>query len=356
MSNFFSKLFNRKKSPKSIVSYDVLNSIYSYLYNESSYVSFKMKRIHGGVFLTLYSFPGSFDHEEGRIEIKKAGFENAYQVLNELYKKVNIETLSEEEMKEKQDYYYIHIEFYSEPDSETKKMLKHVSNNFLVFFCCTDSVETNDFKLLYSNSLFFDYTQGLLGTEPIDIKAPANKIQETGLKDFEIVLQGICEYLKIQIPSVVMKPSSESLMADEVSVAHFEEILRLISRGNMDEVLLEDQARSLFENFGEEKDYDDEFDFFEGINCWHSDWKFDAEEAEAIVSDLIDQDFKFEYPDETYSHDLFPYIQTELAKQGLELMSCDTKGDSYLFFVVNKDKVDRILELAELTEIDIDKL
>lgn len=71
---------------------------------------------------------------------------------------------------------------------------------------------------------------------------------------------------------------------------------------------------------------------------------------------MIGEDFNFEYPEETYSHDLFPYIQSALEKRGFELMSYDTKGDNYLFFVANKNDVDRILELSELTKIEIDKL
>lgn len=359
MSSFFSNLFNRNNDPKSIVSFDVLYEVYSHLYHESSRLNFKMKGIHDTVSVALYSIPDSFDHDEGKAEIKKAGFNNAYEILNEVYKKVNIGPLSDEEIKEGLNYYYIHIEFFSKPAPEMKKHLKHVLNNFIVFFCCTNSAETNDFKLLYNNSYFYDYTRGLLELKAVDIKEPTNEIQKIGFKDFEIVLQGICEYLGAEIPATVVKPSTESLIAESTSVEHFQEFLKLISRGEMEEELLESQAQILFEAFEEgveDYDYDDEFDFFEGVNCWNSDWKFDAEEAEAIVSDLIDQDFKFDYPEETYSHDLFPYIQKELAKQELELMSYDTKGDSYLFFVANKSEVDRILELSELTKIEIDQL
>lgn len=71
---------------------------------------------------------------------------------------------------------------------------------------------------------------------------------------------------------------------------------------------------------------------------------------------MIGEDLNFAYPEETYSHDLFPYIQSALEKRGLELMTYDTLGDNYLFFVVNKKEVNRILELSQLTNIPIDKL
>lgn len=358
MKNFFSNFFGRNNDPKSIVSFDVINSVYSYLYNEGS-VDFKMKGVHDTVSVKFYSFPSSFDHEEGRNEIKKSSFNNAYEVLNELYKKVNIGVLSEENMQAELEYDYIHIQFYSEPTPEMKKHLKHVLHNFIIFFCCTNSLETNDFKMLYTNNYFLNYTKGLLESEAVDIANPKNEIQKIGFKNFEIILQGICQYMKIELPKSIVLPCSENLMLDDVTVEDFKEFLTLVSRGDIDEELLESQSQILFDNFGNEDgegDYDDEFDFFEGVNCCHSDWKFDPEDIEWYVSEMLGEDFSFEYPEETYSHDLFPYIQTELAKQNLELMSYDTKGDSYLFFIANKNEVSRILELSEIVEMGIDKL
>ena len=96
--------------------------------------------------------------------------------------------------------------------------------------------------------------------------------------------------------------------------------------------------------------------FFESIDCWNSDWKFDPEDAEYFISEMIGEDLNFEYPEETYSHDLFPYIQSALEKRNLELMTYDTHGDNYLFFVANKNDVNRILELSELTKIEINQL
>ncbi|MEA9413070.1 hypothetical protein [Flavobacterium sp. PL02] len=359
MKDFFSNFFGRNNDPKSIVSFDVIYSIYSYLYNEVSSVDFKMKGVHDTVSVNFYSFPSSLNHEEGRKEIEGNGFKNAYEVLNELYKKIDIGVLSEEVIQTELEYDYVHIQFYSEPTPESKKHLKHVLHNFVIFFCCTNSLETNDFRILYNNSYFFDYVKGILDTEYIDINNPKNEIQKIGFKEFERVLQGICEYMEIEIPSTVILPSAESLLADEVSIAHFKEFLQLISRGDIEEELLEEQSQILYDNFGKnegDEDYDYEFDFFDGINTWHSDWKFDPEDAEYFISEMIDQELNFEYPEETYSHDLFPYIQTALGKLDMELMSYDTMGDSYLFFVANKNDVNRILELAEITEIGIDKL
>ncbi|SHM17148.1 DUF6630 family protein [Flavobacterium chilense] len=360
---FFSIFFGRNNDPKSIISFDVIDSIYGCLYHESNSIEFKMKGIHDSVSVNLYSFPYSLDHEDGRAEIKKAGFDNAYEVLNEVYKKNDIGVLSDEIIQQGLEYDFIHIQFYSEPSPEAKKYLKHVLNNFIIFFCCTNSLETNDFKILYSGSYFLDYTEGLLGAEQLDVNKPKNETQEIGVKDFKLVLQAICQYLNIEIPESVELPSQENLLPEDVEVTQeiFEEFIGLVSRGNVEEKELKKQSKKLLKNLKKEsKDYhnivDGHWEFFESINCWNSDWKFDPEDAEYFISEMIGEDLNFEYPEETYSHDLFPYIQSALEKRDLELMSYDTHGDNYLFFVANKNDVGRILELSELTKIEVDQL
>ncbi|OIV43153.1 DUF6630 family protein [Flavobacterium johnsoniae] len=362
MKNFFSNLFGRNNDPKSIISFDVIDPIYSYLYNEQSGIELKVKGIKEEVSVNLFYFPGSLDHEEGRAEIKKAGFSNSYEVLNELYKKMDIGVLSQDIIDQGLEYDFIHIQFYSEPTSEEKKFFKRSIKNFIIFFCCTNSLETNDFKILYSGTHFFDYTKGLLDSELLDFNNPKNESQAIGIKDFKLVLQGICQYLNIEIPESVELPSQENLIeAEAVNLETFEEFIKLVSRGDIEEKELKKESKKLFKNFNKEaKDYHNivngHFNFFENIDAWNSDWKFDPEDAEYFISEMIGEDLNFEYPEETYSHDLFPYIQSALEKKGLELMSYDTHGDNYLFFVANKNDVPRILQLSQLTKIEVDQL
>lgn len=362
MKNFFSNFFGRNNDPKSIVSFDIMDAVYTYLYNEENKFEFKMKGIHDTISVNLYSFPGSFDYEEAQNEIKKAGFKNAYEVLNELYAKLNIGPITDAQIEEGLEFDYIHIQFYTEPTPEMKKYLKHVLHNFIVFFCCTNSLETNDIRILYNHNFFLDYTKAILDTEYIDINAPKNEIQTIAFKEFERVLQGICQYLKIEIPEAILLPSQDNLLQEEieVTVKTFEEFIKLVSRGNVEEKLLQKQAKKLLKNYqkgsNEYRDVEGHFDFFESIDCWNSDWKFDPEDAEYFISEMMGEDLNFEYPEETYSHDLFPYIQSALEKHNLELMTYDTHGDNYLFFVANKNEVNRILELSELTKIEVNRL
>lgn len=362
MKNFFSNLFNRNNDPKSIISFDVIDPIYSYLYNEQASLELKVKGIKEEVSVNLFYFPGSLDHEEGRAEIKKAGFTNSYEVLNELYKKMDIGTLSPEIIEQGLEYDFLHIQFYSEPTSDEKKFFKRSIKNFIIFFCCTNSLETNDFKILYSGTHFFDYTKGLLESELLDFNNPQNESQEIGVKDLKLVLQGICQHLNIEIPESVELPSKEDLIeVEEANLETFEEFIKLVSRENIEEKELKKQSKKLFKNYqkgtGEyHAIVDGHFDFFESIDAWNSDWKFDPEDAEYFISEMIGEELNFEYPEETYSHDLFPYIQSALEKRGFELMSYNTNGDNYLFFVANKEDVSRILELSEITKIEVDQL
>lgn len=362
MKDFFSNLFGRNNDAKSIVSFDIINAIYSYLYNEEDHIHFKMKGVHDTVSANLFTFPGSFDYEEARNEVEKNGFKNSYELLNELYKKINIGPISQDQIEEGLEFDYLHIQFYSEPPARIKKDLKHIFHNFIIFFCCTNSLETNDFRILYNNDYFLDYTKGILNTQYIDIKDPKNDLQEIGFKEFEKVLQAICQYINIEIPESVELPSSENLIEnEEATIETFEEFIKLVSRGNVDEKLLQKQSKKLFKDFKKEtKDYhakvEGHWNFFESVNCWNSDWKFDPEDAEYFISEMIGEDLNFEYPEETYSHDLFPYIQSALEKHNLELMTYDTQGDNYLFFVANKNDVVRILELSELTKIEVNQL
>lgn len=363
MKNFFSNFFGRNNDPESIVSFDVINAVYTYLYNEENKIELKMKGFYDTVRVNLYSFPGSFDYDEAQNEIRKAGFKNAYEILNVIYKKINIGLVSEEEMLQELEYDYIHIQFYTEPTPEIKKYLKRVLHNFVIFFCCTNSLETNDCRIVYSTGHFLDYTKGILDTEYIDIKEPKNDLQKIGFKELEKVLQGICEHLKIEIPESVKFSSNESLLQVEVEVTTetFEEFITLVSRGNADPKIIKKQAKKLLKNFKKESDdyyeaVESHFDMFESLDCWNSDWKFDPEDAEYFISEMIGEDLNFTYPEETYSHELFPYIQSALEKRDLELMTYDTHGDNYLFFVANKSDVGRILELSELTKIEVNQL
>lgn len=358
MKKFFSKLFKNKSTEnQSVLSFEILNEIYSYLYYENSSVNFKLKGVFDKIYVNLYSFPESFDNPKSKSEVKSCGFNTIYEVLNELYAKINIEPISQELIDENYPVDFIHIQFYSDIIG-VNSTSKNILQNFIFFFCCEEgSSETNGFRLLYSNNRYFTFfIRNLLDTKFIENNIPENEIEEKAFKDFETVLIGICQHLKIDLPKTI---SATNLLPEEVTQNHYEELISLLNRGDIDDETLKTEAKNLFEtlkNTDSELFFEESFGFMNNVNTWHSDWKFDPEDAEYFISEMLNQELNFEYPEETYSHDLFPYIQNALAKHNFELMSFDTKGDDYLFFVANKNDVERILELTQLIDIKIDKL
>jgi hypothetical protein len=359
MKKFFSKLFKNKSTEnQSVLSFEILNEIYSYLYYENSSFNFKLKGFFDKIYINRYNFPESFDNPKSKSEVKSCGFTSIYEVLNELYAKINIEPISQELIDENYPIDFIHIQFYSDIIG-VNATSKNILQNFIIFFCCEEgSSDTNGFRLLYSNNRYFTFfIRNLLDTKFIENNTPENEIEQKAFKDFETVLIGVYQHLKIDLPETISAPN---LLPEEVTQNHFEELLSLITRNKIDEKIIKKQAKKMYGKYKKPSENDDFFEnnyeFLENVNCWNSDWKFDPEDAAYFISEMIEQDFNFEYPEETYSHDLFPYIQKELAKSELELMSFDTQGDNYLFFVANKKDVSRILDLAQIIDIKIDKL
>lgn len=355
MKKWLSKIFNDKSQHNSLISFEVLNELYSYLYYENASVNFKLKGFFDKIYINRYSFPESFDNPKSISEAKSCGFSGIYEVLNQVYNTIDITPLTQDLIDENYPVDLIHIQFYSNiitANSSTKNILQ----NFLIFFCCDDgSVETNGFRILYANNRYFtSYFRNLLDSKYILNNIPEGEIEEKAFNDFETVLLGTSQYLKFELPNIL---SQSSLLFEEATQSHFEELIRLIGQEAIDENQVSAQAKKMFKKSkSSQNGYDfieNNFDFLQNINSWHSDWKFDPEDAEYFISEMIGKPLKFEYPDETYSHDLFPYIQKALAQWNLQLMNFNTLGDDYLFFVVNKDKVDRILELAEIIDVDI---
>ena len=81
--------------------------------------------------------------------------------------------------------------------------------------------------------------------------------------------------------------------------------------------------------------------------CRSSDWKFYAEELEEYILDLADfSDWKWEYPADTYSADLFPYMRKQLSQYHLWLCHLDEGADAYLFLLFSEKDMPEIMKLA----------
>ena len=88
--------------------------------------------------------------------------------------------------------------------------------------------------------------------------------------------------------------------------------------------------------------------------CRFSDWKFYAEELEEYILDLADfSDWKWEYPVDTYSADLFPYMRKQLYPYHLWLCHLDEGADAYLFLLFSEKDMPEIMKLARILDLPL---
>ena len=88
---------------------------------------------------------------------------------------------------------------------------------------------------------------------------------------------------------------------------------------------------------------------------WYSDWKFEPEEMEAIVRNLLGwEEWEWEYPEETYSEELFPYVQAALERDGLVLCDVPTGDDGYLFAIFWLDDIEAVQATAQRLDLEVE--
>ncbi|MGB4811568.1 MAG: hypothetical protein WBP13_03675 [Methylophilaceae bacterium] len=362
---------------QSIIQFQVFNAIHAYLYHEKNTIKLKVPDLKSEVNVYLYGFPDTFSDEASQLEIQASGYQTAYDVLNQLYQKMEIAPVSDEDIAQGFSDTFIHIAFDGDSTAEMKKYgRKKIPQVFLIFFCCENSAEMNSFRVLHDTGYFVHYIKSLLQSnyiEPLQPGLALKNAQETdarfairseleikGVQALETVLYALCAHLKIELPTNVKPRPTSVTTPEKVSMATLKAYLKLATRDGLDQETLNSEAKKLFALYKkrlkkvDEEDYDAYFEFMASINFWNIDWKFSAEDAEYGISALMDNDFKFTYPAETYSANLIPFMQSQLEKSGLALMSFDTLGDSYAFFLVNKKDLARLLVLSDLLNLRIE--
>jgi hypothetical protein len=194
---------------------------------------------------------------------------------------------------------------------------------------------------------------------------------EKDVNTFQKALKALCQALDLPINETLKEKYPENLLLESPSVEDFERVIELTNY-NAFKNNIKEEAKFLHENFNRDwnqvfeeiHEYEGHNPFYypareriiDEDNIWNSDWKFEAEDMEWFVSDVLNEEWTFDYPEDTYSHDLFPYIQKKLAEKDLELMNMDTEGDSYIFFLAKKENVSEILDLSNQMSLGIEKI
>jgi hypothetical protein len=349
-------------------------------------LSLKLLGFIGEITVNAYSFPSSFDYDEARSQLKKLKYKNSVHLLNETYRKLGIAELSKADFKQcvegELQYWYLHITFTTPIPPELRTHFKSQVHHFIIFLTDPEAIDDRGFRLMYSKNHFFNYTEEFDRAIYLDldeIESGESEDDKIIVSQLGSVIYGICQKIDIDIPDDLRSTALDRLKIEPPTLETFECFLKLVTRDCFDDLEYQKDAKNLEDlHSGRVDDLDPEIleiaedlDTEIGEDGWHldvrivldsyemtyySDWKFDPENIEWAITNILGEDFTFEYPENTYSQDLFPYIQSALKQKNLELMNIDTFGDSYLFFIANIDDVDRILEISQIIDLSVERL
>jgi hypothetical protein len=352
------------------IDFELINNIYQYLNNVKNPVLIDVKDQIGAVEAAWFYFPEYYATPNHEI-LKKHGFDNLYQILNKKHTDANINTINIEDAIENEDQYtIIEFSFATTPNTEDEKLhYKKVTRYFYVMLVRPDNGDViNDFRIFFTRFPSFYSSENFINAKYIENINNPEYNDLIYVEALERNLVALSQHLKLPISTELQKKYTDSLLISEVKEQDFKRLMELINY-NTTGYDLDQISKDLFadyqanwENLNEEVDYPTidyfpkRFEVLFEENFWFTDWKFDPEDADGFIADILDEEWGFEYPAETYSHKLFPYIQDALAKKELELMDLDCEGDSYCFFVVQKKDVQEVLNLSQKLKIGLTKL
>lgn len=366
-------MWNPFKRKRAIMKFNfdfyTFNNLFQYLQNEESLVSVTVDGFLNEAEMIWYEFPNSYLNSELDEKIlRNRGFNNFYELLNIVYEKAEIGVVNVAQNIENHEQYDLMVfNFYLPPKTDEKAYFKNIKCSFYLFFVCENGYDSvNSFRVFYSRGLNYTVDDLLEAKFVVDINNPEPE-DEVYVNGLEKLLAALSLKTNVEINQDILKKHPNALVSQEVSKDDFLialDYLYIKKLENADDIadyLYDSWKNDWSELFDEGEYYDDgyfplRFEFLNDDNSWFSDWKFDPEDMEAIVSHILSEQWMFEYPEETYSHDLFPYVQKALLQRGLELMHMDTLGDSYQFFIVKKENVEPLLSISNKLKLGIEQL
>lgn len=350
--------------------------LFIYLQEENSYVETLVEGQHKVAEMIWYEIPNSYQDSETDLNVlKNNGFSNFYELLNKVHEKAEIGLIDTEEwLKNDGQYNLMQFNFRTDPSEEEQSYFKSALHKFYVLFVIVgDGEEINAYRIFYKRGMDYSIAGLLDSIDIVDLNNPDSEI-EPAVAELEKVLAAMSLETGVEINKGITDKYPNVRVSREITLQDFKDVLGLANYWEIED--LEEKARYLYEQNYRDKDeliaeleekdedweyYDDgyfplRFEIIHEDNYWYSDWKFDPEDIEGIIESFLDERWNFNYPEETYSHDLFPYIQRALAERDLELMNMNTLGDSYGFFLVKKENVVPLLNLSAKMALGIEQL
>jgi hypothetical protein len=357
-----------ERNHQSMLNIAILSQIQNYVV-ENDGLSLKLFGFTGEITVNNYAFPCSFDDDETQSQLKQLKYTSSIHLLNAAYRKLGITELSKSEIKQclagELEYWYLDISFSTPIPPELKNHHKTQSHNLMIFLGAPEVGEdlaADGLSILYSPQIIFNYVQEFDRAIYLDLNSHelAEKYQSV-ISQLQAVIYCVCKTVEIEIPLNLQSEKLEQLIIQPPTLATFASLLKLMTRDLYDDAEYQADAQQL-QGFHRQITEDLEMsniareilDRYDAV--YYSDWKFDPEDIEYGLSTILSEKFTFEYPKDTYAHNLFPSIQTELAKRELTMLNIDTGGDSYLFFIVNIGDVDNILELAQTIDLRVERV
>ena len=346
---------NKKNVP--IIDFDCLDKAYEYVMQEDdSQIAIKVDGIKKVVQFIFIDVPNSFDNQEDKAELQQLNLNTFYDLYNIFLEKVGSGLLDLNDIKKNDSYNFLWI-FY-----EIKKRIGDVVekvNHIFFVQAFSDGEKTFDYGMTYTNSNIEDFVKNFQEAKYINYKNPENIIEIEIINQLKIVLDEIGEHADADFMFSLNRESTNGYIA---TISDFSTFVKLVARYKINEDDLEKIAKKLFQISNKEIDFtysitENAADLLEEIGFVFSwDNKFSASDLEFIVSSLIKEEFNFSCPPNTFSADLLKYVQNELVKIGLELMSLESYSDNYYFFVTNKNEAKKVKESSKITGIELRKL
>ncbi|MCT3646491.1 hypothetical protein HZQ44_04290 [Elizabethkingia anophelis] len=350
--------------------------LFIYLQEENSYVETLVEGQQKVAEMIWYEIPNSYQDIETELNVlKNNGFSNFYELLNKVHEKAEIGLIDTEEwLKNDGQYNLMQFNFRTDSSKEEQSYFKSALHKFYVLFVIVgDGEEINAYRIFYKRGMDYSIAGLLDSTDIVDLNNPDSEI-EPAIAELEKVLAAMSQETGVEINKGITDKYPNARVSREITLQDFKDVLGLANYWEIED--LEEKAQYLYEQNYRDKDeliaeleekdedweyYDDgyfplRFEIIHEDNYWYSDWKFDPEDIEGIIGAFLDERWNFNYPEETYSHDLFPYIQKALAERDLELMNMNTLGDSYGFFLVKKENVAPLLNLSAKMALGIEQL
>lgn len=340
--------------------YEFFSSLYHYCVEKNDFIYVNCDLYDYELEFIYSTFPYYYSADEEKKRFKKLPYDNYYEVFNVIRNTANIAPVDvEESLKNEFEYEMWKIEL---------PFVKNDKNLYFIIFFVVENSGKKTYRILY-----YYGKDDTLGTIVKDIKDlpiyfPKDNSNIKEAQHFLSSMVALAQYANIELPIDLQERFPNLIIELPPCIKDFGRVIELINLNPFNDDI-KATAQRMYNKFIEEdpvsadpesEDFEDtsfsgRFDLINNeTNTWESDWKFDFYEAQTSIQELLlNKNWTFDYHEDLYSEDLFPYIQKSLDKSGLILMNIETWGDYRVFFIAKKENIEEILKLSRKLVLEL---